>query len=125
MNILILCSYGKNRSRFLASYLYEQGYQQVDYDGVKHADPSIVQKKIDLADIIITVHPDVASALHEQFKIADQQVIELNVDDRPEIILPGQKDLDGKTWLSLQQGLVYPKLMEGLEKHLPLKKRGQ
>lgn len=82
MKVLVLCAYGQNRSRYVAKYLSEKGYE-TDFDGVQNSDRDAVQAKIDAADVIITVSADVHAGLVHNFNLDDKRVIEIDVDDRP------------------------------------------
>lgn len=119
MNILVLCAHGKNRSRYLAEYLSSKGYT-TDYAGVESSDARTVQKKIDEADILITVHPLVKEGLFEYFYVGEhKRLIELNIEDRPEQVLSEHQSLDGEAWTQFQHSSVYPRLKEQIDAYLP------
>jgi len=113
-----MCAFGQNRSRFLAEYLATKGFE-TDYDGVNNENREDVQRKIDWADIVISVSPDV----HEQtmsFNISGKRIFVLDVDDRPSCVLPQGKPLDGDDWVNFQKKYVYPKLIEQVNKALKI-----
>jgi predicted protein tyrosine phosphatase len=114
MKFLVLCVFGKNRSRFLAEYLSAKGFD-VEYDGVTNEDKDVVQQKIDRADVIIAVNGDVEMQLRGDFKAKGKKIIVLDVDDRPETLLTDQ------AWTDFQQKNVYPKLIEQVNKALDIK----
>ncbi|NQV12592.1 hypothetical protein HQ524_04480 [Candidatus Uhrbacteria bacterium] len=105
--------FGKNRSQYLARYLNSVGHD-ADFGGVAQ-DHDEIQNKIDVADMIVAVSPDIHVRLMNDFKIDDKRTVELNVDDRPEIVLPAGKQLDGDDWVNFQERYVYPKLLEQLK----------
>ena len=120
MRILILCEHGKNRSRYLAAYFQEKGYAEVEFVGIRTADQSEIQRKIDYSDIVVVVHGSVADIVRQEFEISGKRLIELKVEDRPELALPERKTLDGEEWIRFQEEHVYPKLREQMKRHLPL-----
>jgi hypothetical protein len=119
MNILVLCHFGQNRSRYLADYLMEEGYQDVQHAGIKDPDHAKMQKAIDQADIIITVSNHVRDSLRDQYQLQGKRIIDLQVEDRPEVVLPDHRQLDGNEWVEFQKNYVYPALKEQLSKYLP------
>lgn len=120
MKILVLCAYGQNRSRYVARYLKDKGYE-ADFDGVMKENDDLVQAKIDDASVIITVSKDVHARLVHNFNLNDKRVIEIDVDDRPGVVLENNCQLSGGDWINFQEKFVYPKLVEQLDKFLPIK----
>ena len=118
MKILGMCWYGRNRSRYIADLLATKGHE-TDYAGVKQ-DHGEVQGKIDWADIVVSVHPDVAAVLKSSYDLEDTKLIELDVEDRPEKVLPEGKPLDGEDWKMFQERHVYTKLAEEIHEKLDL-----
>lgn len=114
MKILVLCTFGKNRSRFLAEYLLKKGYV-ADYAGVENAQAK-TQAKIDACDVIVSVHPTVVKKLKSDFDLKGKKVIELDVDDRPQEVLCLIKPLQGDAWLEFQKRYVFSKLVEQIDK---------
>jgi hypothetical protein len=113
MHVLILCQFGMNRSVHLQKYLESKGYS-ASAGGVLQ-DKKDVQDKIDFADVIVTVHPEVEDSLRQQFNIGSARVIALNVDDRPK-----NGPLEGTAWTEYQQRNVYGKLEAQMDQYLPL-----
>lgn len=118
MKILVFCSHGENRSRYLANYLRSKGYSDVNYSGVRANDAKI-QKKIDDADLLIVVHKKVLESLSQDFDISGKKIIELDVEDRPEEVLPEKTKLDGDAWIMFQEKYVYLKLKEQIDGFIP------
>ncbi len=102
-----------NRSVHLQKYLESKGYT-ASAGGVLQ-DKKDVQDKIDFADVIVTVHPEVEKSLRQQFNTGDTRVIALNVDDRPK-----NGPLEGAAWTDYQHKNVYGKLESQIDDHLPL-----
>jgi galactitol-specific phosphotransferase system IIB component len=121
MRILVFCQYGMNRSRYLAEYLVEEGYDDVQFAGVKDPDRKKIQKAINGADIIITVSDLVQRVLRERYHIGSQRMIGLQVDDTPKVAIPGYPPFQGDEWFEFQRGYVYPELKKQLSKFLPLR----
>ncbi|MFA5129707.1 MAG: hypothetical protein WC477_02165 [Patescibacteria group bacterium] len=119
MNILIFCHFGKNRSRYLADYLVEKGYQDVKHAGVMDPDHEKIQKEIDWADIIIYVSHHIHDDVLAEYRVENKREIILEVEDRPEIVLPDHRHLQDIEWSEFQKEYVYPALKEQLEKYLP------
>ena len=119
MNILIFCHFGLNRSQYLVQYLLEKGYRDVHSAGVKDPDHAKIQRAIDHADIIITVSHHVRDSLRDQYQLNGKRMIDLQVEDRPEVVLPDHRQLEGDDWLAFQQKYVYPALKEQLSSYLP------
>jgi predicted protein tyrosine phosphatase len=113
MNILVLCSYGRNRSAYLASFLKRRGYRHVEYGGVDIESHIAIVRKLAAADVVITVHGKIANALRKGFDLAGKRIVELDVDD-------STTNLSGVRWTEFQKRHVYPKLEEQIERYLPL-----
>lgn len=120
MHILIFCHFGQNRSRYLAEYLIGLGYTDVVFAGIKDPDQEKIQKEIDQADVIIAVPNHVCDELRRTYQLHDARLICLQVEDRPEMILPDHRHLEGEEWTAFQQEYVYPALKAQLDRHLPL-----
>jgi len=119
MKILIMCTHGENRSRYLAEYLKRKGYD-ADYAGVNQSNERELTRKIAGADIVITVHESVRDRLFERFNLTGKRHIELEVEDRPERVLPECKQLSGEDWTAFQEAYVYPELKRQMHGYLPL-----
>jgi len=119
MKVLVICSYGRNRSRHLAEYLQLKGIDAI-FGGVREGS-KILQAKIDQVDTVVTVHPDVYQTLIANCRLNDKRIIELDVEDRPEVVLPEGGVLDGESWLKFQETYVYPQLIKQIDEKLLLK----
>lgn len=125
--ILIVCSKGRNRSKYLAEYLRKKGYL-TRYGGIeKYKEPDkksklITQKDIDWADIIIVVRPRLKKSIKDKFKSENKKIIVLDISDSKRLI-PKEyahlKDLDYKTF---QKKWTRPQLRKAIKPYLPLKK---
>ncbi|MFH2097331.1 MAG: hypothetical protein ABII24_02180 [bacterium] len=118
-NVLIVCSWGKNRSVYLASYLGQKGYP-VKYGGIyTESDNQITQELVDWANIVIFVQPQTKRDFEEQFRINKQKVIILDVEDRIAVLAPEKENITPEEWTKIQQEKVYPELEKQIDKHLP------
>lgn len=117
MKILVLCAFGKNRSRHLAGYLKSLGYD-TDFAGTIQNTES-TQDKINEADILITVHPSVFNALEHNFYSEGKRIIKLDIEDRPEMLLSSKERLDGQNWINFQERFVYPEIEKQINEYLP------
>ena len=79
MNILIVCTQGQNRSKYLAEYLNNKGYT-TNYGGV---DPEgfnpLTQNQVDWADVIVAVRERIKDKLIDRFDIKGKRVINLEI----------------------------------------------
>jgi predicted protein tyrosine phosphatase len=111
MKILVLCSYGQNRSRYLAGYLSTKGHE-TEFDGVKNEDKGAVQEKIAWSDAVIAVTREIREKAQADFDLTGKKVFALDVDDRPQKIFLSLPILTGDEWVEFQEQHVYPKLIE-------------
>ncbi len=119
MNILVVCNWGKNRSRYLAQYLQQQGYT-VQYGGIyPESDNPIHQEQVDWATVLIFVQPQTQEDFKKSFKITRQQVVTLDVEDRVSVFAPEKDELSPEEWTQIQQEKVYPELEKQISKYLP------
>lgn len=120
MNILVVCYFGKNRSKYLANYLEKKGYT-VKFGGiVEETNNRITQGSVDSANVIIFVETRVEKSFLKRYKLGQQRAIVLDVDDRVEILAPDKKEVTPEEWAQLQEKMVYPELERQIEKYLPL-----
>jgi predicted protein tyrosine phosphatase len=119
MKILVLCAHGKNRSRYLAEYLSQKGYD-AEAAGVDQVDKEDVVRKINAADVVVSVNRSVRERLFKNFDLTGKRHIELEVEDRPEYVLSKHKILSGEDWIAFQEEYVYPELKRQMDKYLPL-----
>ena len=116
MTILTVCEFGMNRSRRLAEYLSSIGYNAI-YGGVREP-RDVLQQKIDQADVVVSIHPKIADKLMS-FNLGEKKLIGLDVPDVYE--QPGWNAASTQDWMQARETSVYPKLIEQMEKYLPLK----
>lgn len=113
MNILTICSWGKNRSSYLAAYLQQKGYI-VKFGGIHlGSDTPVTQDTVDWSNVLIFVHPQIEKEFLERFQVKNQRMTTLNVDDHIEAT--------GDEWLRIQEQYVYPQLEQEIDKYLPLR----
>ena len=118
MNILVICSWGRNRSKYLAGYLEHKGYS-TRYRGANHkTDNQVNEDDIMWSEIIITVHSKVYKMLKERNYRITSPIIELDVDDRYKEYFEG-KEFTEEEWFGYQKNYVYPELEKQISKYLP------
>lgn len=119
-NVLLVCNYGRNRSRHLAGYLESKGYA-TQFAGVSdYTDNKVSQEMVDWADVIVCVKPEIAQRFKEMFTYDTKRLIELDVEDRVAVLAPDNPNISGDEWVALQNNAVYPSLEEQINEHLPL-----
>ena len=116
MKVLVVCNHGKNRSVYLRDYLRSKGYEADAYS-VKTED---IAEQVTKHDVVVSVHPDILKKLEAVSNLSDKRVISLDIEDRPGEVLEKKGELDGDAWIEFQNEYVYPKLIEQMNKHLPL-----
>lgn len=120
MNILVVCHWGKNRSKYLASYLQQTGYN-VQYGGViPESENRITQEMVSWSEYVIFVHPNIQKEFSQYFKINNQECITLNVEDRVAVLAPTQGERTDMEWIKMQEEYVYPELERQIKKYLPV-----
>ncbi len=118
MNLLIVCTQGQNRSKYLAEYLQSKGYN-TDYGGVNPEGVNpLTQEKVDWADIIITVREHIKYKFLDRFEPKGKKVIHLEVIDNPKKFPEKAQKLAEKSWIDFQEKYVYSELRKQIEKHL-------
>lgn len=115
MNILVACLFGMNRSVYLKNYLREKGYK-AESGGIRE-EHEFLQRKIDNADVIVSVQSYIQDELKKNYVIEGQRMIALDVEDSPEK-LQGEA-LDGMDWETFQNTYTYPTLVRQINQHLP------
>lgn len=115
-NIVVVCTTGKNRSRYLKEYLETKGIlaHAVGVNS-KNAD---VKRKINNAKVVVSVHPDIEEVLEERYTLEHQKLIKLEVDDHPSTDAVPTKRITGEKWVEFQKEYVYPELERQIKKHL-------
>jgi len=118
--VLCVCSQGMNRSRYLAGYLRNKGYN-TRYGGASIEAPNpIHQKDIGWADVIIVVRKRLVPIMKERFHVKNKKLIVFNVTDSPLSLFFERKMLKFMDYLDFQKKWTYPQLRKNIEKHLPL-----
>jgi len=128
LKVLCVCTKGLNRSKYLAEYLREKGYD-TKYRGVGpcRIDPEpknpVKKEDIEWADIIITARKKHKPILNNNFGVRDKRIICLDITDSRKAmgeIYPEFKNIEqnefNKKW-------TYPQLRKEIEKYLPLAKK--
>ena len=121
--ILVVCSKGRNRSKYLAGYLRRKGYLTRNggvepYRSKEHKEKYksslIKQEDVDWAEIIVVVRRRLVKILKKKFKIGKKKLIALNVTDSKKSIpkkYAHLKELDHK---SFQKAWTYPQLRKAI-----------
>jgi predicted protein tyrosine phosphatase len=125
--VLCVCSMGLNRSKWVANYLKEKGYE-TRYGGIgpckfdsEPANP-IDPKDLEWADIIIAARGKHEVVLKEKYRIKNKKIIVLEVSDsryKAYLKNPAWKEISQEDYNKIW---TYPKLKEALGPHLPLEK---
>ena len=123
MNILCICSKGRNRSKYLARYLRTKGYS-TRYGGIEvikkdHPDSKpFTQEDVNWARIIIVVRKRMETKLKKKFKIKKQRIITLNVSDSQNIISKKHPEFKNMNDEEFNNRWTRPKLREGIKNKL-------
>ena len=118
MRILLVCTEGQNRSKYLAGYLKEKGYE-VDYGGVRQDGMNpLKQEQIDRADMIIAVREHIKDKLLERYDCAGKKVVHLEVKDNPARYTEEARALAESEWNAFQEKYVYTELRKQVDKIL-------
>ena len=122
-SILVVCTQGQNRSKYLAGYLKSLGYK-TDYGGVhENGFNPLAQKQVVWADIIITVRSSINEKFIDKFDHEGKRVIALEVHDNPKRYPEhAQKLIEEESWHAFQEKYVYSQLRKQIQKYLPFKK---
>tara|TARA_Y100000296_G_scaffold24614_1_gene29038 strand:+ start:2972 stop:3361 length:390 start_codon:yes stop_codon:yes gene_type:complete len=124
--VLVVCSMGLNRSKYLASYLKNKGYS-TRYGGIgfgrinENAHNSFNQEDVNWADIIIVVRKKHKPLLKKHYKIKDKKVIVLDVTDSRRIIGQKYPKLNNLDFETFQKKWTRPQLRKAIKPYLPLK----
>ena len=124
IKVLTVCALGRNRSKYLASYLKNKGYL-TRFGGVHDKNLGfynpIKQDDIDWADFIIITRKRLGSIFKKKFKVGKKEIILIDVTDSKRIIGEKYPDLGKLDYLTFQKKWTRPKLREAIKPYLPLK----
>ncbi|MBT3230389.1 hypothetical protein HN358_01205 [Candidatus Uhrbacteria bacterium] len=113
--ITIVCTHGRNLSKYLKEHLMEKGIKSHAV-GLYFKNLATIQK-IKNAKTIICVHPEIQKEVEAEFDLTKKYVICLNVSDCPNES-GTSKNLTGDVWLEYQKEYVYPALESQIKKYL-------
>jgi len=114
--VLCVCHFGKNRSKYLANFLKEKGYE-TKYGGISDEQGNIVkQEDVDWADVIIVVRDVLKQIFLKNFKVKNQKLITLEVIDNPDFL----KNNSEFVWEEYQETHTYPEIKRQIKEFLPL-----
>lgn len=125
--VFCVCTMGLNRSKWVANYLKEKGYE-TRYGGVGPCrvdpEPANSARKEDLewADIIITARNKHITIIENDFGIKGKKIIALEVSDSRKRAAETDDKFKQISQEEFNKVWTYPKLKEALEEHLPLEK---
>jgi len=76
---------------------------------------------VNWSEVIIFVQPQTKEEFEKRFKIAEQEIVILDVEDRISVLAPWKKSISPEEWTRIQKEKVYPKLKKQIDKYLPFK----
>ena len=118
--MLIVCRWGRNRSRYLAGYLAAKGYD-TDFAGtLDEMDNQIEKEDVLWADVVLTVTGIIRDEVQERFEseLNGKVLHSLEVEDWKKDW--GDTRPKATVWRRYQREHTYPHLIEQVEKLLPL-----
>ena len=124
--ILVICTMGLNRSKYLASYLKNKGYR-TRYGGIgfgridKRAHNPFKQEDIDWADTIIVVRKRHKPLLKKHYEVMGKRIIVLDVTDSRRRIGKKFPELGKLGFKTFQKKWTYPRLRKTIKPYLPLR----
>jgi len=122
--ILCVCTMGLNRSRYVAKYLKEKGYE-TRYGGVGPCkfdpEPANPANKEDFewSDIIIVAREKHKKIVEETHFVKDKRIIVLEVSDSREKAAETHPEFKNMDQSEFNKVWTYPKLREAIESYLP------
>lgn len=125
LKVLVVCSMGLNRSKYLASYLKNKGYN-TKFGGIgfgiidKKAHNPFNQEDVDWAEIIIVVRKKHKPLLKKHYKIKKKKIIVLDVTDSRRIIGEKYPKLNNLDFETFQKRWTRPQLRKAIKPYLPL-----
>jgi predicted protein tyrosine phosphatase len=118
--VLCVCAQGLNRSKYMAKYLKNKGYN-TQYGGATIEAPNpIYQKDIEWAEVIVVVRKRLVPIMRERFNIKRKKLIVLDVSDSPFTLFLENRKLHFLDYIHFQEKWTYPQLRKSIEKYLPL-----
>ncbi len=122
--VLVICSMGSNRSKYLASYLKNKGYN-TRFGGIrgrlgKFPDNPFAQEDVDWADIIIVVRKKHVALLKKKYKLKNKKIIALDVTDSRKIIAQKYPKFNNLDFDTFQKKWTRPQLRKAIKLQLPL-----
>lgn len=122
IKVLIICSHGINRSKYLASYLKGKGYL-TRFGGIKEgAENPLKEKYIEWADIIVFAKKKHLNLFEEKYPDVRKKSIILGVSDSPETVAKEFPDFKWDVKDNFHKVWTYPQLRKSIKQHLPFKK---
>lgn len=120
--ILIICSQGANRSKYLAKYLRNKGYS-TRFGGIKEGAENVLKKEyVDWADIIIFAKKKHFNLFNDKYPGVNKRMIILGVSDSPETVAKEFPDFKWNKEDNFNKIWTYPQLRKSIKQHLPLTK---
>jgi len=126
VKVLCICTMGANRSRYLASYLKNKGYN-TRFGGVGpcRVDPEPTNpakaEDVEWADVIITARKKHEPVLKEKFNVKGKRIIALDIPDSRRKIGQKYPEFNNLEYHEFQKKWTYPQLRKALKPYLPLK----
>lgn len=119
MKILVICYMGMNRSRHLAGFLREKGYD-TDCAGIlPETKNQVSQERVDQSDVLVFVLPRIKEKFLDRFSVNTQQIITLDVEDRIDLLCPDAGELTQEEKQAIYQERVYPELEKQIGSYFP------
>lgn len=129
--ILCICDLGRNRSRYLASYLKKKGYL-TRFGGIKIAKnelskinengyypKQLLQNDIKWCDVIILVRRGLRKTLVNKFK-PEKKIILLQVSDNQSYVGRKYPAIKKLSYREFQKKWVEPQLEKAIQRYFPL-----
>jgi len=123
--VLVCCSKGLNRSKYLAEYLRRKGYS-TKFGGIEGWQSErrkwnpISQDMVDWADIIVSVRPRLSGTLKKKFKVGKKKIISLDVSDSKRVLPKEFDELRKLDFRTFNRKWTRPQLRKAIKPYLPL-----
>lgn len=119
MKILVICYMGMNRSRHLAGFLREKGYN-ADCAGIlPETKNQVTQERVEQSDVLVFVLPRIKEKFLDRFTVNAQRIITLDVEDRIDLLCPDAGDLSQEEKQAIYRERVYPELEKQIAVYFP------